>query len=166
LDGELRVTWSGILDIRIEVVIRSDVLEVVILIACVHAQQIVRVRNLMNEQVVHESAALGHQARVVRLSNNQFCRVIAAHLLDEMEGLRTSDFDFAHVTYIKQSGTSANRFVLSENARIFERHLPSAEVNHFCAQTPMKRIQSCFAQFSSGRCCHRGFLIAETRKST
>ena len=86
--------------------------------------------------------------------------------VDEIDGLPASDFDFAHVTYVEQSGASANRFVFSENARIFERHLPSAEVNHFRAQAAMKRIQSCFAQFSSGRCCHRGFLIAETRKST
>jgi hypothetical protein len=86
--------------------------------------------------------------------------------LDEVESLRASDLDFPHVTNVEQSGAIANRFVFSENARILERHFPSAEVNHFGAQAAMKRIQSCFAQFSSGRCCHRGFLIAETRKST
>jgi hypothetical protein len=54
-------------------------------------------------------------------------------LLDEVEGLRASDFDFAHVTDVEQSGTSANRLVFSENARILKRHIPSAEVNHFRA---------------------------------
>src|SRR5580692_573592 len=49
LNCQLRVPWPGIFDLRIELVIRFHVFEVVILIASVDAQQIVRVRDLMHE---------------------------------------------------------------------------------------------------------------------
>src|SRR5579862_7458815 len=56
LNCQLRVSWPSVLDLRIEFVIRFDVFEVVILIASVDAQQIVRVRDFMNQQVIHKSA--------------------------------------------------------------------------------------------------------------
>src|SRR6266404_1170806 len=67
LNGKLRETLAGIFDLRACAIVRANVLEVLILIACIHTKEIVGAGNLVHEQIVHESALLGHQTGIVRL---------------------------------------------------------------------------------------------------
>src|SRR5258706_16307795 len=58
LNGKLRETLAGIFDLRACAIVRANVLEVLILIACIHTKEIVRAGNLVHEQIVNESALL------------------------------------------------------------------------------------------------------------
>ena len=71
LDRELRIALARIFNLRARAIVRANMLEVLILIARVDAQKIVRVGNLVHEQIVDKSALLGHQSGVLRLPDHQ-----------------------------------------------------------------------------------------------
>ena len=95
LNRELRVARSGVFNRRVELIVGDDVLIVVVLISGVDAEQIVRVRDFVDQEVVHKSAARGHQAGVMGLADIQFCGIVAADPLDQLQRAGTADFEFA-----------------------------------------------------------------------
>src|SRR6185437_4777920 len=96
------------------------------------------------------------------LADGELRGVIAGNPLDQIEGLAAANLDFAHVADVEDSGTFADGFVLGKNAAVFERHVPAAEIDHFCAHAPVHMVQSCFAENGGCRCCHR--MVLTVRK--
>src|SRR5467141_3047907 len=81
LNGKLRIALTGIFDSCASAIVRANVLEILILITRIHAKEIVRARNFVHEQIVHEGALLGHQPGIVRLPNGEPRPIISTHVL-------------------------------------------------------------------------------------
>src|SRR6202049_2240114 len=98
LNGELRIALSGVFDLRVEAAPAgvADVFEVFILIAGVHAKEVMTVGNLVDEQIVDERSRGSHQAGVLRLAIDELRGVVARDELDPIKRLRTAHFDLAH----------------------------------------------------------------------
>ena len=148
LDGDLRVAAAGVFYRGAKLIVLDDVRVVAVLIAGVDAKEVVSVGKFMDEEVVDESAFGRHQSRIVSLADGEFRSVIATDVLDEGKSLRAFDFDFAHVADVEEPHTGAHGFVLGENAGIFDRHVPAAEIHHFGAHAPVLGIQGSLAKFS------------------
>ncbi len=97
------------------------------------------------------------------LPDGQLRGVVAGDQLDQAQRAGASNFDLAHMANVEEPRSGAYGFVLSQNARVLERHVPAAEIHHLGAELAMDGIQSCLAQFSGCRCGHRGFLIIATK---
>ena len=68
LDGDLRVALAREFDLGVEVVLRRDVLEILVLVGGVDAEEVVIVRDFVHQDVVDEAAVVVEQAGVVRLA--------------------------------------------------------------------------------------------------
>ena len=74
LDRELRVAVARELHFGVEAVLRADVLEILVLIGGVDAEEVVVVGDFVDQDVVHEAAVLVEQAGVMRLADLQLAR--------------------------------------------------------------------------------------------
>ena len=128
--------------------------EVAVLIAGVHAEQVMRVGDFVHQQVVDERAALGHQSRIVRLPDRQLRRVVARDPLHQVERRVPAHFDFAHVAHVEQARARAHGLVLGKDAGIFQRHVPAAKIDHLGAKAAVDGVQSRFSKFSGSGCGH------------
>src|SRR5467141_830069 len=160
LNGKLRIALTGIFDSCAS----ANVLEILILITRIHAKEIVRARNFVHEQIVHEGALLGHQPGIVRLPNGEPRRIIAGNVLHQIESAFSADLDLAHVADIKEARASARCHVLGENAGIFHGHVPSAEVDHLGAPASMYGVQCGLSKLCRGWRRHAGFSAIATQK--
>ena len=70
LDGELGVAVARELDFGIEAVLRADVLEVLLLVGGVDAEEVVVVGDFVDQDVVDEAAVVVQQAGVVGLAES------------------------------------------------------------------------------------------------
>ncbi len=69
LDRDLRIAIAGELDLGVEAVVRADVLEILLLIGRVDAEEDMIVGDLVDQDVVDEAAVLVEQPGVVRLAD-------------------------------------------------------------------------------------------------
>ncbi len=116
----------------------------------VNHQQIVVFAQPVNDYVVHKRPLRMKQRRILRLPNRQPRGIVHGNVLYRVQRTRPAQSDVAHVTDIENPDTSANRHVFSDNAaayrrRIFNRHVPPAELNHLGAQRTMNGIQRSLA---------------------
>ena len=66
---------------------------------------------------------------------------------------RPAKLDVAHVADVEEAHAGAHGHVLGDQARILDRHIPAAEVDHLRAKPSMQAVQWSFAEFD--RCRHR-----------
>ena len=133
---------------------RANVLEILILIARIDAEEVVRVGNFVNQQVIDEGALLGHQPGIMRLPDGEFGRVVARDVLDQIKRALSTNFDLAHVADVEQACGGARGHVFGEDAGILHGHIPAAEVNHPGVQAPVRGVQCGLAKLCRGWRCH------------
>ena len=136
----------------VEVVLGDDVLEILILIARIDAEEEVVVGDLVHQNIVHEPAVLVEKPGVVRLSQLQLGDGIGGDVVGEKRGFGTADFDLAHVADIEDAHRGAHRIVFVDDAGILDGHIPSTEIDHLRAKRAMDGVQGCGAE--TGRCWH------------
>jgi len=73
-------------------------------------------------------------------------RRVCGNVIDQREGFRAADLDFAHVADVEHAHRFAHRHVLRENPGVLNGHIPPAKIDHFGAQRSMDRIERCTAQ--------------------
>jgi hypothetical protein len=66
--------------------------------------------------------------------------------LHSRERARTGEADVPHMADVEDADAPAHRHVLIDDAaadgsRIFDRHIPSVELDHFCAHLSMDSVQ-------------------------
>jgi hypothetical protein len=103
LDGDLRVAVAIVFDDGVAMVLRGDVLEILILIGGVDAEEVVILGHLVHQDVVHKTAVLVEQARVVRLADLQFWHGVGSNGIGEFGGLGPANLDLAHVADIENA---------------------------------------------------------------
>ena len=114
----------------------------------------------MHEQVIDKCALLGHQPGIVRLPHDKFRRVVASDVLDELERLRPANLNLPHVADVEQARRRARRHVLSHDARILDRHVPPAKIDHFGLEAAVDAVQRGLAKLGRSRRCHSKFSAA------
>ncbi len=84
-------------------VVRQDVLEILLLVGGVDAEEIVVVGDFVDQDVVDETAVLVEQAGILGLARLETAGGVGGDVIGEPERLRAADFDFAHVADIEQA---------------------------------------------------------------
>ena len=110
------------------------------------------VGDLVDQDVVDESAVLVEQAGVLRLADLQLVDGVGGDEIGELGGFRPANFDLAHVADIEEADRVAHGVVLVDDAGVLDGHVPAAEIDHLRAQGAMDRVQGCGAE--SRRCWH------------
>ena len=130
---------------------RADVLEILLLVGGVDAQEIVVVRHFVYQDVVHEAAVLVKQAGIMRLADLELARrALVVTKSASSPRFRPADFDLAHVADIEKAHGCAHGLVLVDDAGILHGHVPAAEIHHLGAQRAMDGIQRSFQQRGFG----------------
>ena len=112
LDGDLRVAVAGVIHLRLPAVGVPDVLVVLLLVRRVHAQEEPVRRDAVHQDVVDEAAVLVKQACVLNRAVREARRRVCGNVIDQREGFRAADLDFAHVADVEDSGGLPDGMVL------------------------------------------------------
>ena len=158
LHGKLRISLACVLHLSVEAAVAVDVVEVLILVAGIHAKQIMAVGNLVHEQVIDKRPRGSHQAGILRLAIDKPGGVVAGNELHQVEGLRAADLDFAHVADVKKAGRGARGDVFAHDSGIFDGHIPAAKIDHLGAHAAMHKVESRLAELRG-----RGFDHGQSR---
>ena len=161
---QLRIARAGVFHLGAEAVVLANVLEVLVLIAGVDAQQVVRIGDAVHQQIVHKRARRGHQPGILRLAVAQVRGIVRGDVLHQVERARPAHLDLAHVADVKQARGGARGHVLADDAGILHRHVPAAEVHHFGAQAAMHRMQRGLAKLRRRGSGHEYFLCDSGEK--
>ena len=127
------------------------IVEIAVLVAGVDAKQVVRGGKAMDQKIVYEGAGSREQAGVLRLAVGKLRGVVRGDVLDQFERVRSADFDFAHVADVEKARGGAGGHVLGDDAGIFNRHVPAAEIHHPGAHAAMDRMERSLTQLDGRR---------------
>ena len=116
-------------------------LEVLLLIRGVDADEDMVVGDLVDQDVVNESAVIVEQAGVLRLTLLEARDIVGGEEVGAADGFGSQDFDLAHVADIEQADGFPYGVVLVDEAGVLDGHVPSAEVDHFGAEGAMYGIE-------------------------
>jgi hypothetical protein len=137
LHGQQAHVVADIRQLSVEGVVLLDPVPVLGHVAGVHHEYIVPVvpvLHAINEQVVHDTTlAVGHAA-ILHLTYLQFTGVVARDVLDEVQSLRTTHEEFAHVAHIEHAHAIAHGLVLIDHASVLHRHEVACEGYHLGAK--------------------------------
>ena len=98
----------------------------------------------VDDQVIHHAALLVEHAAVQRLTDVlQALDVIGQQVLQIALGLMAADIHNGHVRHIKHPALAAHLMVFLDLRTIVQRHVPTAEVDHFCPQSEVQVIKRC-----------------------
>ena len=125
LDGDLCVAVAVILHHGVEAVLGRDVLEILILIGSVDAQEVVIVGDFVHQDVVDETAVLVEQAGVVGLAEFQLVYGVGGDVVGEFGGFRSANLDLAHVADIEDAHRVAHGVVLVDDSASIGRACPT-----------------------------------------
>ena len=114
--------------------------------ACVDDKQVFLFAEAMDDDVIDESPLRVEKSGVLRLSDGEARRVVHGDVLDGGEGVGAGEADVAHMADVEDPHAGANRHVLGDDApadggRIFDRHVPSVELDHAGPEGAMDGIQ-------------------------
>ncbi len=116
---------------------RGDMLVVFVLIGRVDAQEEMIVGDLVDQDVVDESAVLVQQARIMRLADLQLRRRVGRDVIDQFQRLRSANFDLAHVADVEQAHAAAARRCVRRSRRNSETGMSQPPKSTILA--PMRR---------------------------
>ncbi len=130
-------------------------------VGCVHDEQIVVLIEAIQIGVVDQASLFIRHQRVLRLPGLEGFRVVRQHVLQKRNLVRSLEPEPAHVADVEQSAELARCQMFLENAGlILHRHVPTAEINHFCAMRAVPRMQRRFLEIA----CRHG-NISSIQKS-
>src|SRR5215470_5473750 len=131
--------------------------------ASINNQQVIILPEFVHNHVIHERSFGVEQSRILRLSLLKPGNIVHTHPLCRVERLRSSNQYVAHVRNIKHAYGGAHRQMLfhqSTSRWIFNRHVPSAKINHFGASSTVKAVKRSLPQrfgfYGRGQ---NGFLV-------
>jgi len=111
----------------------------------------------VDNYVIHKRALGVQHCGIVRLTDGELGSIVHRNMLNG--GQRSAwrfagaNANVAHVADVKNTHAPAHCFVLGHQAaarRVFDGHIPPAEIDHFRAQLPVQRVQRRFAEFVFG----------------
>jgi len=113
--------------------------------------------------VVDDAALLVGDGRELHLTDLLVCEVAAHDPLEQFKGLGPFDFDLPHVAHVEQARQRPGISVLLDDARVLDRHGPSAEFGHRRAQGQVTLVQRGLFHGGLLRVCRNGSGRRERR---
>jgi hypothetical protein len=105
----------------------------------------------VNQNVINECSGWRGQPGIMNLSVGQFGCVVAGNMLHQIERLRPTNFDFAHVADVEQTGCGADGHVFGNGSgRVLHGHIPTAEIYHLAAMFSVSFVESSLLQLVGG----------------
>ena len=141
VNGHLRVLIAGEFDDGFKLVQVADMLEILLLIGGVHADEYVVIGDFVDQDVVYKTAVLVEQSGILRLANLKLGDGVGGEKIGCLDGFHTQDFDFAHVADVEQAHRLADGVVFFDNAGILHGHIPAAEIDHPGSHRTMDGIE-------------------------
>ena len=114
----------------------------------------VLVRQPVGQHVVHERALRRRQRGILRLPDGQAAGVVRRDVLDRGQRVGARDLDLPHVADVEQPGARAHGHVLVDDAGVFDRHVPAAELDHPGAEGAMPGVERGFLEGRRARLRH------------
>ena len=153
LNRNLREIVGEVFDAAIELAgIITHPAEIFFARAGIDHEQIIVLAKAVNDHVVDESSLGIEQRRILCLPDRQACSIVHRDVLDGVERPGAAEPNVAHMADVKDADAGADCHVLGDNAttdgrRIFDRHIPAVEFDHFGAQSAMHSVQRCLADY-------------------
>ncbi len=96
----------------------------------------------------------------MRLAGLELGRIVHQQALHGVERARSAKLNIAHVRDIKQAYARADGHMLRDEAGVFDRHIPAAEVDHLgfvlavpCVQSSRAKLRSKLGHAAPEKCC-------------
>ena len=128
--------------------------DVLVDVAGVDDQQIVRRPEAVDQQVVDEGAFGRGQGGVLNLPDLQPGGVVRRDVLHRFEGALAGYLDLAHVGDVEQPGRGAHRHVFGSDAGVLHGHVPAAERHHPGAKGDMRSVERGLLERGRSRIVH------------
>ena len=97
--------------------------------------------DLVDQNVVEESAVAIEKSRVVCLPSLEFGRSVGGNVIHQLQRLRAAHFDLAHVAHVEYADALAHGAMFLEHARVLDGHVPSGEIDHLCSHPPVHGME-------------------------
>jgi len=91
----------------------------------------------INNEVVNHAALFVQHQSVLPVSDVEPFHVVGQNGIQPALGSWSRHLNLAHVRNVKDPDVLTNSLVFIQDARIEDRHVPSAETDHFCAELYM-----------------------------
>ena len=148
LDSQLRVGITQFFDVAVlRGGIFADPVDVFFASSGVNYQKKIVISEPVHDDVIHEGARREEHCGILGLTDSELGGIIHGDVLHSGQGAavgaRCGDANVAHVANVKNAHAAANGFMLrdqSPSGRVFDRHIPAAEIHHFRAQTAVDGI--------------------------
>ena len=120
----------------------ADVGPVLVGVGRIDTEHVFLVRELVDQNVVHDAApSVGH-AGVLHLARKEFGHVVGGDALQQIERLGALDPDFAHVAHVEDARALTHGEVFVVDAREFDGHVVSREFGHLRAGRDVILVKS------------------------
>src|SRR6202521_4903018 len=158
LDGKLCVSVAQLFDVAVVGGgIFTHPVDVLFASSGINHQKKIVISEPVHDNVIHERARRVKHGRILRLADSQLCSIIHGDVLHSGQGTAVSprggNANVAHMANVKNSNAGANGFMLGDQPTgggILNRHITTAEMHHFCAQTAVHSIQRRFTKLGCG----------------
>ena len=143
LEGELGVDVALVLDLDVEALgVAGDPGEVLVVVGRVDHEEVLLRTHAVDQHVVDEGRLRRHQGRVLDLPRGELGGVVRGEPLDVGQGVLARDQDLAHVADVEEPGLGPDGHVLGNDARVLDRHLPAAELDHLSAELLVELVEA------------------------
>ena len=102
---------------------------------------------LIDQEVIDGATILVKHHAIEDLADGSTGNVVGENMLHKAFGLGTSNQHFAHMAHVKYATSRAYSDVLVGNIAILQWHHEATERNHFCIQTDVSVVETCFLIF-------------------
>ena len=90
----------------------------------------------------------------MRLANREPRGIVARDVLHRLEGVAAGDLDLAHVADVEEPRARSDGLMLVDDARVFDRHVPAAELDHAGAERTVTRVERSLLERAGERLRH------------
>ncbi len=116
-------------------------------VSCVDDEQVVLVRQPINQHVVDKCAFRCRERGVLRLADGEPRGIVGRDPLDERKGVGAGHLNLTHVADVEESRAGSNGHVLVGDAGVLDGHVPPGELDHASATGDVNRVKRRLTQF-------------------
>ncbi len=107
-------------------------------------------RHAVHQNVVDERPGRRREGGILDLADAQARRVVAGEPLNRSQRVGAGQLDLAHVADVEKTGPRSNGEMFVHDARVFDGHIPPAELDHSSADGSMAGVERRFLEWRLG----------------
>src|SRR5579862_5845186 len=130
LHGEQRIVVGDVADVGAAELVLFQPAERGVAVRRVDDEDVPVAVDAVDDQIVDDSAVVGREQRVLRVSALEVVDVVRKCRLEQVARGGSLHFELPHVRDVEDTGVGANRLVLRDHALVLHGHLPAGERHH------------------------------------